>query len=291
MSKYQKGQILKVLGGFEYGCMGTGDSSIGKLFEVITDEDTTPYDTISGFVPSLHKKEEYVLLRNLKTKELICLNSDFEAEVIEFSIGEEVEVVNKTWLSSYDIGDIVKVVKVRDYNLELEKVSDGYTQTLPIKDVSKIDKTKKNILTINEDNEVTYYENGTEFKVKIEEDVLQGFLEEIKPVVPHLESPYGKGSYGILGEATKLKDSLDAPLFIGDIIEIYRNGFKVGTCVIAKGDDQHGAFVYGWKTSMSELAMESNSFNEDVKLRKIKSFDELENGYAIGGVTVVREEK
>lgn len=42
---------------------------------------------------------------------------------------------------------------------------------------------------------------------------------------------------------------------------------------------------------MSELAMETNEFNEDVRLRKVKGFEELENGYEIGGVIVIREEK
>lgn len=89
-------------------------------------------------------------------------------------------------------------------------------------------------MTINDDNEVTYYEDGTEVKMKIKEDDLKAFLKKLKPTVPHLESLYDGVSIGVIGESTKLKDSLDAQLFVGDIVDTYRNGFKIGTCAIAK---------------------------------------------------------
>ena len=201
-------------------------------------------------------------------------------------------VIDKSVLSVYKIGDVVKILEIRIFDdekiyVEVRRHGDDYTQTIALSDIRKV---KQTILTINDDNEVTYYEDGTEVKMKIKEDDLKAFLKKLKPTVPHLESLYDGVSIGVIGESTKLKDSLDAQLFVGDIVDTYRNGFKIGTCAIAK-KEQYGAFVYGWATSMSELAMETNEFNEDVRLRKVKGFEELENGYEIGGVIVIREEK
>lgn len=292
MSKYKVGQILKVLGGFEQSCMIAGEWSVGKIFEVISEKQISEYDFICGWVPQFHN--EYLILKCITDGEIVCLNEDIEVDVVQpFGVGEKVEVIGKSVSNSYEIGDVVTVLRIEPslydrntYMLELKREGDSYTQTLPMFDVKRIDDNNcKNILTINEENEVTYYENGNEVKTRIKDSDLQEFLNKLN-LVPHLESVISGANFGTLGEPTKLKDSLDTSLFVGDIVEIYKDGIKCGNEVIIAKNEKYGAFVYGWASSINESDMKEN-----MKFRKVKSFEELENGYQAGIITVVREEK
>lgn len=237
MSKYKVGQILKVLGGFEQSCMIAGEWSVGKIFEVISEKQISEYDFICGWVPQFHN--EYLILKCITDGEIVCLNEDIEVEVVQpFGVGEKVEVIGKSVSNSYEIGDVVTVLRIEPslyrntYMLELKREGDSYTQTLPMFDVKRIDDNNcKNILTINEENEVTYYENGNEVKTRIKDSDLQEFLNKLNLVL-HLESVISGVNFGTLGEPTKLKDSLCTSLFVGDIVEIYKDGIKYGNDVV-----------------------------------------------------------
>lgn len=106
--------------------------------------------------------------------------------------------------------------------------------------------------------------------------------------VPHLKDC--RGSYGVLGDSTPFKDVVSRDLFVGDTIELFKNGkYQSENVVIQDLHDDSYCFKKYFILGI-ECACKKDGTIDDWQVIKKHSYSDIPNGEIIDGVKYIREE-
>ena len=99
-----------------------------------------------------------------------------------------------------------------------------------------------------------------------------------EPFKPHLvyKNEYSN-YYGIIGTKTKFKDAVGRCLYVGDVVELYRDGVKQNYTSIVETDNC-GQFVMGIQISCNG---KTGKITNSWRILKVRSYEDVKNGEII----------
>ena len=225
----------------------------GKLSEYVTigkiytsQEGRIIYD--NGFIGEKYNSADQYINENKRSE---C----YEVKKIKRvpKVGEYVEILKDSILGKYKRGDIKKVAKVTTSNYK------------------------------NNTHLIQYEENGEYINI-YDYVVLEGY-KPIKEFKPYLKSIQSDTIYGNIGEETNLKDILDIPLKVGDIVKIYKDGREVSKNIVAKHFYDNKYFIMGYRCYNL-----SKGDNGEYKVLFYKSHTEIKENCTLYNINYVIKE-
>ena len=111
------------------------------------------------------------------------------------------------------------------------------------------------------------------------------FEKENPEFEPYLRYDFDHSSrIGKIGEPTNLKDSLDNPLFVGDVVRLfYKDGEERENKFVAKDNEKPNGFIMGILCDCKG----GNDYSGNWFVVKIKSFSDVEHFEKHGGVIAI----